>query len=92
MNSWKMVVIELHCIISEWLNWYALLHFLSSFAIILTRKRELLSLLSLFFRCRVTVNILWFSLNMPWVGLQCVIVVFPYHTHLLFCDIWVDLG
>ena len=21
---------------------------------------------------------------MPWVGLQCVIVVFPDHTHLLF--------
>ena len=21
---------------------------------------------------------------MPWVGLQCVIVVFPNHTHLLF--------
>ena len=22
---------------------------------------------------------------MPWFGLQCVIVVFPDHTHLLFC-------
>ena len=23
-------------------------------------------------------------LEVPWVGLQCVIVVFPDHTHLLF--------
>ena len=22
---------------------------------------------------------------MPWVGLQCVIVAFPGHTHLIFC-------
>ena len=25
-----------------------------------------------------------FFLTVPWVGLQCVIVVFPYPTHLLF--------
>ena len=87
-----MVVIGLHCIILEWLNWYALLCFLSSFAIILTRKRKLVALLFLFFRCLVTVNVLWLPLKVPWVGLLCVIVVFPYHTHLLFCDIWVDLG
>ena len=30
------------------------------------------------------VNILWLFLTMPWVGLQCVIVEFPNHTHLLF--------
>ena len=24
------------------------------------------------------------ALPVPWVGLQCVIVVYPYHTHLLF--------
>ena len=26
--------------------------------------------------------VLWFFLTVPWVGLQCVIVVFPDHTHL----------
>ena len=32
-----------------------------------------------------TVIVLWHSLNMvPWFGLQCVIVVFPDHTRLLF--------
>ena len=32
----------------------------------------------------ITINVLWLSLMMPWVGLQYVIVVFPDHTHLLF--------
>ena len=32
----------------------------------------------------MTVNALWPFLMMPRVGLQCVIVVFPDHTHLLF--------
>ena len=32
--------------------------------------------------CLVTVNVLWFSLAMPWVGLQCVILVFPGHTQI----------
>ena len=27
---------------------------------------------------------MWLFLVVPWVGLQCVIVVFPDHTHLLF--------
>ena len=46
---------------------------LSSFAITLTRKRELFA----FF--------LWLFLTVPWVGLQFVIVVFsPDHTNLLF--------
>ena len=35
------------------------------------------------------VNVLWFFLKMPWVGLQCEIVVFPDYTHLLFM---VDIG
>ena len=26
---------------------------------------------------------LWLFLIVPWIGLQCVIVVFPDHTHLL---------
>ena len=29
-------------------------------------------------------NDLWLFLAVPWVGLQCVIVIFPDHTHLLF--------
>ena len=32
----------------------------------------------------MTVSVLWLSLTVPWVGLQCVIVVFHDHTHLLF--------
>ena len=34
--------------------------------------------------CIVTINVLWLFLTMPYVGLQCMIVVFPDHTHLLF--------
>ena len=56
----------------------------SSFAIILKRKRMLVALLLLSYRCTVTINVLWLFLTMPWVGLQCVIVGFPDHTHLLF--------
>ena len=62
------------------LFWYTLLCVLSSFAIILTRKRGLIALPLLSFRCLVTVNILWLFLTVPWVGLQCVIVAFPMHT------------
>ena len=29
----------------------------------------------------MTVSVLWLSLVVPWVGLQCVIVVFSGHTH-----------
>ena len=57
---------------------------LSSFAIILTRKRELVDLLLLSFRYLVTVNGLWLFLTVPWVGLQCVIVVFLDHTQHTF--------
>ena len=63
---------------------YALLGVLSSFAIILKRKRKLVALLLLSYRCIVTINVLWLFLMVPWVDLQCVIVVFPDHTHLLF--------
>ena len=65
------------------LFWYALLCVLSSFAIILKRKTELVALLLLSNGWLVTVNVLWLFLTVPWVGLQCVIVVFPDHTHLL---------
>ena len=62
---------------------HALLCVLSSFSIILKRKRELVDLLLLSYGCLVTVNVLWLFLSVPWVGLQCVIVVFPDHTHFL---------
>ena len=62
----------------------ALLCVHSSFAIILKRKRKLVALVVLSFRCIVTINVLWLFLTVPRVGLQCVIVVFPDHTHLLF--------
>ena len=56
----------------------------SSFAIILTRKKELYALLLLPFGCLNTVKDLWLFFMVPWVGLQFVIVVFPDHAHLLF--------
>ena len=54
------------------------------------RKRKLVALLLLSYRCLVTENVLWLLLEVPWVGIQCVIVVFPDHSHLLFdisCDV-----
>ena len=44
----------------------------------------MVALLLLSYRCMVTINILWHFFTVLWVGLQCVIVVFPDHTHLLF--------
>ena len=35
-------------------------------------------------KCIATINVLWLYLMVPWIGLQCVIVVFPDHAHLLF--------
>ena len=63
---------------------YAILCVHSSFAIILKRERKLVVWLLFCYRCLVTVNVLWLFLMVLWVGLQCVIVVFPDHTHLLF--------
>ena len=63
---------------------YALLCVHSSFAIILKRKRKLVALLLLSYKCIATNNVLWLFLMVLWVGLQCVIVVLPDHTHLLF--------
>ena len=60
---------------------YALLCVHSSFAIILKRKRKLVALLLLSYRCIVTINFVWPFLAVPWVGLRCVIVVFPDHSH-----------
>ena len=63
---------------------YALLCFHSSFAITLKRNRKLVALLLLSYRCIVTINVLCLFLTVSWVGLHCVIVVFPDHTHLIF--------
>ena len=63
---------------------YALLCVHSSFEIILKRKRKLVALLLLSYRCIVTINVLCLFLTVQWVGLQYVIVVFHDHTHLLF--------
>ena len=59
-----------------------LLYVPSGFAIILMGKRELVALLSFSSWCLVIV--VWLFLAVPWACLQCVIVVFPDHTHLLF--------
>ena len=55
---------------------YALLCVHSSFAIILKRKRELVALLLLPYRCIVTVNVLWLFLTVPWV-VDLLFNVFP---------------
>ena len=58
-----------------------LLYVLSSIAIILMGKRELIALLNLSSWCLVVVERLF--LAVPRGCLQFVIVVFPDHTHLL---------
>ena len=63
---------------------YALLCVHSSFTIILNRKRKLVALLLLSYRCIVTIYVLWLFLMVPWVGLQCVSVVFPDQNSLIF--------
>ena len=51
-----------------------------------TNKKKLVVLLLLSYRCIVTINVLCLFLTVPWVGLRCVIVVFPDQIHLLFCE------
>ena len=63
---------------------YELLCVHSSFASILKRKRKLVALLFLSNRCNVTINYLWLFLMMPWVCLQCVIVIFQSIIPLYF--------
>ena len=66
--------------------WYAFLYVLSSFTILLTRKRKLaaFALIGLMMSCDCYIySVLWRFLAMLWVGLQCVIIVFPDHTHFL---------
>ena len=66
---------------------YALLCVHSSFAIILKRKRKIVALLLLSYKCIVSLNVLLLFITVPWVGLQCVNVVFPDHTHLLLAPV-----
>ena len=75
------LIVEVLCL-SLFLFCYALHYVHSSFTIIL--KRKLVALLFLSYRCIVTIIVLWLFLTVPRVGLQCVIVVFPDHTHLVF--------
>ena len=63
---------------------YALHCVYFSFAIILKRKRKLIALLLLSYSCIVTINVLWRFLTVPWVCLNCVIVVFSIHNNLPF--------
>ena len=55
--------------------------------IILKGKRKLVALLLLSYRCSVIISLLWLFVMVPSVGLQCVIVVCPDHTHLLSYDV-----
>ena len=55
---------------------YALRCVLSSFSIILKRKRELVALLLLSYGCHINLTVLWLFLMVLGVGLRCVIVVF----------------
>ena len=48
--------------------------------------KKLVALLLLSYICYATVHGLWLFLRIPLVGQQCVVVVFPDHTHLLFGD------
>ena len=69
----------------------------SSFAIILKRKKKLVAWLLLSYSRIVTIKVQWLFLTVTRVGLQCVTVVFPVHTHLLFDftytpDLWVRLN
>ena len=61
---------------------YAFLYVHSIFAIILKRKRKRVALLMYcYYKCSVALFV-----KVPWVGLQCVIVVFPDHTQFLLYD------
>ena len=61
-----------------------LLYVLSSIAIILMGKRELVVFLNLSSWCLMMVERLF--LAVPWDCLRFVIVVFPDHTHLLYSE------
>ena len=84
--GYLIVSISNLCILSYYeLGNYFLTVRYSSFAIILKRKRKLVALLVLSYRCIVTIDVLWLFLTMALVGRQRVIVVHVFlgHTHLL---------
>ena len=58
--------------------------FLSSFAIFLVRKRELVALLLLSFECLVTVDVLWLYLVVLWLWHFLLII-----TYIFTYGIWV---
>ena len=53
-------------------------------SILFLQSSELVALLLLSCRCLAYVNVLCLSLMVPWDGIQCLIVVFPDYTRLLF--------
>ena len=60
-----------------------LVYVFSSFVFFSLGKRELVA----YFNCLLAVmyvSVLCLFLMVPWVGLQCMIMVFPDQTHLLF--------
>ena len=63
---------------------FAVLCFLSSFAIISLGKREVVALLLLCSECHMSLLSFFDLLAVPWFGLQYMIVAFPGHTHLHF--------
>ena len=48
-------------------------------------RAGLFTLIVLLMSCDCSCYVISVFLAVPWFGLQCVIVVFPDHTHLLFC-------
>ena len=66
-----------HCFVMQYL-----VSLLYNFAIILHFCFTLIA-----FWCHVTVSVLWLLLAVPLVALQCVIVAFTDHTHLLLKEI-----
>ena len=71
---------------------YASLCVHSSIVIILKKKRKLVALQFLSYRYIFTINVLWLFITMPWVDLQCVIVVFPDHTHFLCLSVCLNVS
>ena len=57
-----------------------------SFAIILLKKKELVALPNYVLALMCIVSVLCLFLMVQWVGLWCVIVAFPGHTHLVFIN------
>ena len=88
-RRWDLRSIDSVVVLCWSLFWYALLYVLYSFAIILARKREPVTFALIVFRtssyCKCSVAFLM----VPWVGLQCVIVLFSCSYSLTsFSTLW----